>query len=121
VRNLLVSPLAAGLFHRAIAESGVSLGGFGAPRTLADAEQDGLRFARAKNVASIAELRALPAAQIATPPVGGTPYRWGTVLDNYALVAGEGDAFAAGRQTTSRADRHQSRRKRRVTAAVGDG
>jgi para-nitrobenzyl esterase len=82
VRNLLVSPLAAGLFQRAIAESGVSLGGFGASRTLADGEQDGVRFARAKNAASIAELRALPAAQIATPPVGGAPIRWGTIVDN---------------------------------------
>jgi carboxylesterase type B len=96
VRNLLISPLSKGLFHRAIAESGVSLLGFGAPRALADAEQDGIRFARAKNAASIAELRALPAAQIATPPAGGTPFRWGTVVDAYALAGGEADAFAAG-------------------------
>ena len=93
VRNLLLSPLSAGQFHRAIAESGVS---FGAPRMLADAEQDGVRFARAKNVASIAELRALPARDIATPPVGGAPYRWTTVVDRYALLAGEADAFATG-------------------------
>jgi carboxylesterase type B len=66
-------------------------------RTLADAEQDGVRFARAKNAASIAELRALPAAQIAQPPVGGTPIRWGTIVDHYALTATEADAFAAGR------------------------
>jgi para-nitrobenzyl esterase len=97
VRNLLISPLAAGSFQRAIAESGVSLGGFGGSRALADLEQDGVRFARAKNVASVAELRALTAQQIATPPVGGAPYRWGTVIDNYALVAGEADAFAAGK------------------------
>jgi para-nitrobenzyl esterase len=97
VRNLLISPLSAGLFHRAVAESGVSLVGFGASRTLADAEQDGMRFARAKNAASIAELRALPAQQIATPPVGGAPIRWGTIVDNYALVSGEADAFASGK------------------------
>jgi len=97
VRNLIISPLSKDLFHRAIAESGVSLSGFGAARTLADAEQDGVRFARAKTAASIAELRALPAQQIATPPVGGTPFRWGTVVDGYALVSSEADAFAAGR------------------------
>ena len=95
VRNLLISPLAAGQFQRAIAESGVSLSG--ASRTLADAEQDGVRFARAKSVSSLAELRALPAAQIATPPVGGAPYRWGTIVDNYALMSSEADAFASGR------------------------
>ncbi len=97
VRNLIVSPLAAGQFQRAIAESGVSLGGFGASRTLADAEQDGVRFARAKNAASIAELRALPAEKIATPPVGGAPIRWGTIIDNYALTASEADALASGK------------------------
>ena len=97
VRNLIISPLAAGQFQRAIAESGVSLGGLGAPRTLADGEQDGVRYARAKNVASIAELRAMSALQIATPPVGGTPYRWGTLIDHYALVASEADAFASGK------------------------
>jgi para-nitrobenzyl esterase len=96
VRNFLISPLAARTFHRAIAESGVSLSGFGASRTLADAEPDGVRFARAKNAASIAELRGMPAQQIAAPPVGGAPFRWGTVIDNYALVDGEADAFAAG-------------------------
>jgi carboxylesterase type B len=95
VRNLLVSPLAAGLFQRAIAESGVSLGG--AARTLALAESDGDRYARAKNAASIAELRALPAQQIAMPPVGGAPIRWGAIVDNYALPSSEADAFAAGR------------------------
>jgi carboxylesterase type B len=95
VRNLLVSPRAAGLFQRAIAESGVSL--TGAARTLADAESDGDRYARAKNAASIAELRALSAQQIATPPIGGAPIRWGTVVDNYALPSSEADAFAAGR------------------------
>jgi para-nitrobenzyl esterase len=96
VRNLIVSPLAKGQFQRAIAESGVSLGGFGASRTLADAEQDGVRFARAKNAASIAELRALPTSQIAAPPVGGVPIRWGTIVDNYALLAAEADALASG-------------------------
>jgi para-nitrobenzyl esterase len=95
VRNLIVSPLAAGRFQRAIAESGVSVGG--AVRTLADAESDGVRFARAKNAASIAELRAMPADAIAQPPVGGAPIRWGTIVDNYALLTSEMDAFATGR------------------------
>jgi para-nitrobenzyl esterase len=95
VRNLIVSPLATGQFQRAIAESGVSL--TGAVRTLADAESDGVRFARAKSAASIAELRAMPAAAIAQSPVGGAPIRWGTVVDNYALLASEADAFTTGR------------------------
>ena len=95
VRNLIVSPLAAGQFQRAVAESGVSLAG--AARTLADAESDGVRFARAKNAATVAELRAMPADRIAQPPIGGPPIRWGTIIDNYALVGSEADAFASGR------------------------
>lgn len=95
VRNLIVSPLAARTFQRAIAESGVSLGG--AVRTLADAEADGVRFGRAKNAASLAELRAMPADKIAQPPVGGAPIRWGPVVDKYALPESEADAFATGR------------------------
>src|SRR5206468_1499965 len=47
--------------------------------------------------ASIAELRAMPAAAIAAPPVGGAPIRWGTIVDHYALPAAEADALAAGR------------------------
>ena len=97
VRNLIISPLAAGLFQRAIAESGVSLGGAGAARTLADAEQDGTRFATAKGAATLSALRALPAAQIAAAATGGAPFRWGTVIDNYALTATEADAFATGK------------------------
>ena len=97
VRNLLISPLAAGLFERAIAESGVSLGGPGAARTLADAEKEGLRFAAAKGAATLAALRALSAQQVAEPPAGGAPFRWSTVVDNYSLAGSEAEMFAGGR------------------------
>lgn len=96
VRNLLGSPLAAGQFQRAIAESGASLSGPGTPRTLADAEADGARFAQAKGASGLAGLRALSARQIAAAITGATPFRWGTIVDNYALTAGEADAFARG-------------------------
>ena len=97
VRNLLISPLAAGQFQRAIAESGVSLSGFGASRTLTDAEQEGTRFATAKGATTLAALRALPAQQIAAPISGGAPFRWGTVVDNYSLTGSEAEIFASGR------------------------
>ena len=63
---LMASPQATGLFHRAIAQSGgvfepIQL----APNyLLANAEQDGVAFARGLGAASIAELRALPAASL---------------------------------------------------------
>jgi para-nitrobenzyl esterase len=94
VRNLLVSPLAAGLFHRAIAESGVSLTG-APPRTLVDAERDGVRFAEAKGATTLAQLRALTREQIAAALPA--PVRWGTIVDGYVLTSGEAEAFASGK------------------------
>ncbi len=63
VHDLIVSPLATGLFQRAIAESGL-------PDTtpqpsLAEAEKAGERFARSKGAASPAALRALPPQELA--------------------------------------------------------
>ncbi len=63
LHDLIVSPLATGLFARAIAESGL-------PDTiptpsLTEAEKAGERFARSKGAASPAALRALTAPQLA--------------------------------------------------------
>jgi para-nitrobenzyl esterase len=54
VCDIMASPLAKGLFVRAIGES---MGCFGGMPKLADAEQAGAKFAAAANAASIAELR----------------------------------------------------------------
>jgi para-nitrobenzyl esterase len=62
VHSLVASPLAKGLFHRAIVQSGGSSVGGGialGSRTLADAEADGWKFAESKGARSIAELRAM--------------------------------------------------------------
>lgn len=101
VHNLTASPLAKGLFHRAIAQSGSALNTFSPGRALADAEASGVRFATAKGAGSLAALRAMDAAQVfapvqASPP--DAPFRWGPVVDGYALPASVGEIFAAGRQ-----------------------
>lgn len=63
VEDLLASPLAKGLFHAAIADSGI--GGRGVPvHTLAEAEKAGEDFAAAHHASTLAELRALPASAI---------------------------------------------------------
>lgn len=105
VHNITASPLAKGLFHRAIAQSGSSLATFAPGRPLADQEADGVRFATAKGAASLAALRAMPAAQVFAPipaAAPGTPaaapFRWGPVVDGYALPASVGEIFASGRQ-----------------------
>ena len=102
VHNLTASPLANGLFHAAIAESGSSVANpTAAGRTLTDQEQDGVRFASAKQASSLAALRALSWQAIfapLTPTPGASPFRWGPVVDGYALPASVAQTFAAGRQ-----------------------
>jgi para-nitrobenzyl esterase len=103
VQNLTASPLAKGLFHRAIIESAG-----GAARPLVDAEADGVRFAEAKGATTLAELRAKPwqdlVTPVAAPPAaapggrGGGNLRFGVVVDGYALPATVNEVFAQGKQ-----------------------
>ena len=88
VYDLMQSPLAKGLFARAIAESGPGLlgGRGGAQPTLADREQAGVRWAEAKDAHSLAELRALSPEEIfkSTGP-GGAPSPNQPVADGWVL------------------------------------
>ncbi len=93
---LTASPLARGLFQRAIAESGSGVSGGRGPRSLADADKDGLRFAEAKGAHSLAELRAMPWKELTAPVPGG--FRFGPVVDGYFLPAPVEEIFAQGRQ-----------------------
>ena len=86
VAALMRSPLAKGLFTRAIAQSGPGLFGrnaLGAGSTLRDREAAGVKFAQALGVSSVAALRALPATAFystAAPPLPGGIFNDGTVL-----------------------------------------
>jgi para-nitrobenzyl esterase len=90
VYDLMQSPLAKGLFVRAIAESGPGLIG-GAGRggnqpSLADREQAGVKWAEAKGAHSLAELRALtPADTLASTGRGGPPAPNSPVADGWVL------------------------------------
>jgi len=114
----VLSPLANGLFARAIAESGLPSM---APSTaLAQAEQAGLDLARAKGAASLQELRALSPEQLAkgAPPLGAFPITDGVLLPDASttlmregrfndvpmlvgLNADEGSAMTQGYGSTS--------------------
>jgi len=94
VHALTASPLAKGLFHRAIAQSGSGVGRPG--RKLADAEQDGVKFAAAKGAHSIAELRAMPASQV-TARVEGAQFGFRPVADGWFLPEDIAEIFAHGR------------------------
>ena len=94
VHNLIASPLAKGLFHRAIAQSGSSVSGL-PTASLAEAEKAGSRYAGALGAKSLAELRALKWEQLiagAAPPV-----RFAPVVDGWALPADALAAVSAGR------------------------
>ncbi|HEY1950500.1 MAG TPA: carboxylesterase family protein, partial [Bryobacteraceae bacterium] len=90
VGQLMVSPLAKGLFHRAIGQSGgPGRGG----RKLTDAEQAGVAFAASLGVKSLAELRAKPVDQIRAGKG-----RFGPIVDGYVIPADPATVFKAGKQ-----------------------
>jgi para-nitrobenzyl esterase len=94
VADLMRSPLAKGLFARAIAESGPGLfpeNILGGGMTLEQREQQGLKYAESKGAHSLAELRALPAADFfkSTPASKGAPRGvGGPVTDGWVVPAG---------------------------------
>ena len=92
VHSLTASPLAKGLFQRAIADSGAGVSG---ARTMADQEADGVRFAEAKKAHSIADLRAMPWQDVVAAVPG---IRFAVVPDGYALPGTVRQIFAAGKQ-----------------------
>jgi len=94
--SLVASPLAKGLFARAIEESGSNIPGN--MRTLAEQEKDGVRFAEAKGAHSVAELRAMSVQDIIKPVTGGAPLRFGPVVDGHFLTAPPSEIFAQGKQ-----------------------
>jgi para-nitrobenzyl esterase len=101
VHFLTASPLAKGLFQRAIAESGTAA--WTDPKLpdkpmswkpMAEAEQDGVKFAHERGAASIEQLRAMSWEQlIAIKPPFFIP-----VVDGYVLPQSFAETFANGKQ-----------------------
>jgi para-nitrobenzyl esterase len=90
---IVVSPLAKGLFHKAIAQSGGFFGkGIGLINNLKSAEEDGLKFAEKLKSKSINDLRAKTAIELMS--AGG---RWGLVVDDIVIQNPE-RAFSEGKQ-----------------------
>jgi para-nitrobenzyl esterase len=84
VLTLQASPLAKGLFQRAVGMSGALIGGPSAMPALAEAEQDGLKLQKLLKADGIAQLRELPADRIVLPRTPDGP-KVGPVQDGYVL------------------------------------
>jgi para-nitrobenzyl esterase len=98
VHNLVASPLAKGLFHRAIAQSGSAYASPNPMPRLADAEKVGVAFAEAKGAASVKDLRAMPAEQLMAR-VGDAPGpAFRPAIDVYVLPADPIAIYARGEQ-----------------------
>jgi para-nitrobenzyl esterase len=93
VNYLVASPLAKGLFNKAIAQSGAKFSR-DIP-TLQQAEKEGVRLARSLKVSSLSDLRKVPAAELLQAQGQGLR---GAILDGYVLPEAVVDLFAAGKQ-----------------------
>jgi para-nitrobenzyl esterase len=100
VSTLMASPVARGLFHKAIGQSGAFFSrGAGplemTPRTVS--EEQGLKFAAALGAASLADLRARSADDVLQAALKHQPW-FGPNVDGYFLTEHVAAVFAAGQQ-----------------------
>ncbi len=91
VNCLVASPLAKGLFKKAIAQSGASFSR--SQLKLEQAEKAGVELAKSMGVSTIAELRKKPAEELMKGQRMGGP-----IVDGYVLPTHIVDIFAAGKQ-----------------------
>ena len=97
VNTLCASPLARGLFHKVIAESGANVvkGRLGGATSLADAEQAAVKFLSTAGKPDIAALRKQPAEEV----MAMYKERSGVVVDGYVLPESMQIIFAGNKQT----------------------
>ncbi len=94
IANLMGSPRAKGLFQRAVGESGAWMGLSVTPmRTLAEAEQAGVKIAEALHAQTLDDLRAMPAGELLKGGRAGGP-----VIDGWFLPEDVAAIFAQHKQ-----------------------
>ena len=91
VHNLVGSPLAKGLIHRALGQSGAR---FSITTTLAEAEATGLKFAESIGAPKLAALRAKSADDL----LAAAGFQSVSNADGWVLPATMAEIFAAGKQ-----------------------
>lgn len=97
VNDLQASPLAKGLFHKAIGMSGSTLGGALTSSTLAVAEEQGLKLQAAMKVNSLAEMRTFSSDKVMAA-AQSNQVRSSPVVDGYFLPKSPAEIFKAGQQ-----------------------
>lgn len=99
VSLLMASPMAKGLFHKAIGQSGSSLQDL---PTIGELGMRGAAFAGALGAKTVDDLRAMSTEQIVTANAwdftGGAPMVFAPGIDGYLLPAQVADVFLKGRQ-----------------------
>jgi para-nitrobenzyl esterase len=96
VTALIASPLAKGLFHKAIPQSGGLLANMLLSQNLAKAEEVGLNFMKKANANSIDELRKKSAEELQILSNNKEVGRFGITLDGYALPVNLTEHFKKG-------------------------
>jgi para-nitrobenzyl esterase len=100
----MASPLAKGLFHKAIGESGGGFYSHGLPfKSVEEREQEDAKFAESTlGVKSLADLRAVPAQKLLDAALkkqdGETEFRFSPDVDGYFLPSPIPEIFAKGQQ-----------------------
>src|SRR5271157_2880517 len=97
VSALMASPLSRNLIAGAIGESGAAISSL-PPQPLAEAEQNGVKFAAAAGANTLAALRAMTAEQIQDAAAKAQGVRFSTAMDGYFLSKPLTAIFEAGEQ-----------------------
>ncbi|HMD71201.1 MAG TPA: carboxylesterase family protein [Bryobacteraceae bacterium] len=97
VSALMASPLSRNLIAGAIGESGAAISSL-PPQPLAEAEQNGVKFAAAAGANTLAALRAMTAEQIQDAAAKAQGVRFSTAMDGYFLAKSLTAIFEAGEQ-----------------------
>ena len=97
VSALMASPLSRSLMAGAICESGAAIASL-PPRPLAEAEQNGVKFAAAAGADSLAALRAMTAQQLQEAAAKAQGIRFSTAMDGYFLSKTLTEIALAGEQ-----------------------
>ena len=99
VSALMASPLAQGLFQRAIGESGAFFGAVLALKPLAEGEAADAKFAGALGAHSIEALRAKPASELLEALPKDNEVRFAPNIDGYFLPQDVASIFKSGMQS----------------------